>query len=57
MKWFNQTNDPTWGIRADVKDHIVIGGDEEFGGVEFEGETTHNFEFSAGVSFFLGGGM
>lgn len=57
VKWFNQTNDPTWGIRGDVKDHIVMGSDEEVGGVEFEGETTHNFEFSAGVSFFLGGGM
>lgn len=56
VKWFNRTNDPSWAVRADVKDHIVFGGDEEFDGVEFEGETTHNFEFSAGVSFFFGGG-
>lgn len=56
VKWFNRTNDPTWGIRGDVKDHIVFGGDEEVGGIEIEGETTHNFEFTGGISFFFGGG-
>ncbi|MDX1660214.1 MAG: outer membrane beta-barrel protein [Gemmatimonadota bacterium] len=57
VKWFNRVDNPTWGIRADVKDHIIVQGDQEVGAVTVEGETTNNFEFSAGVSFFLGGGM
>lgn len=57
VKWFNNTDNATWGIRADVKDHIVMAGDQEIDGMTIEGETTNNFEFSAGVSFFLGGGM
>lgn len=61
VKWFNETHDPTWGLRADVRDNIIFvsGEDIVVGGetIEGEDETTHNFEFSGGVSFFFGGGM
>lgn len=57
VKWFNRTNDPSWGIRADVKDHIIVGSDQEFDGITVDGQTTNNFEFSGGISFFFGGGM
>lgn len=61
VKWFNRTNDPTWGLRAEVRDNIIFvsGRDVVVGGEVIEGddEVTNNFEFSAGVSFFLGGGM
>lgn len=61
IKWFNRTNDPTWGIRAEVRDNIIFvsGQDVAMGGgvVETDDEVTNNLEFSAGVSFFFGGGM
>lgn len=60
VKWFNRTFDPSWGIRAEVRDNVVFVGDDEIviDGVpiEIEGETTHNIEISGGVSFFFGGG-
>lgn len=55
IKWFNRTNDPNWAIRAEVRDNIIFIGDEEVNGETFEGETTNNFEISAGVSFLFGG--
>lgn len=48
IKWFNATYDPTWGIRADVKDQIIHSSDPS--------DTTNNVEFSGGISFFFGGG-
>lgn len=33
-------NDPSWALRADVRDNVIFGQ-----------ETTHNWEFSAGVSW------
>lgn len=58
IKWFNRTNDSTWGLRAEVRDNIIFAEGFEFadGAVEEDTEATHNFEFSGGVSFFFGGG-
>lgn len=49
VKWFNRTNDPDWGVRAELRDNIIF--------VETADDTdaTNNFEFSGGVSFFFGG--
>ncbi len=48
-KWLNHADDPSWGVRADVKDHIMHLGEIH------SGNSTNNMEFSAGVSFFFGG--
>ncbi len=59
IKWFNETNSPTWAIRAEVRDNIVFATaeDENGGGVFENDETLNNIEISAGVSFFFGGVM
>lgn len=52
VKWFNRTDAPGWGLRFDVRDNIIA---LDAGGVSVGDETTHNIEFSGGVSLFLGG--
>ena len=49
IKWFNRPADPSWGIRAELRDNIIwfetAGGDTD---------PTNNFEISGGVSFLFG---
>lgn len=49
IKWFNQPADPSWGIRAELRDNIIWF--EDGGG---ETDATNNFEISGGVSILLG---
>ena len=49
IKIFNRPADPTWGIRAEVRDNIIWF--ERGGG---ETDATNNFEISGGVSFLFG---
>ena len=48
FKWLSHPAVPSWGIRADIRDHIVHG-DESEG----EDNIQNNWEFSGGVSFFF----
>lgn len=50
IKWFDRPADPSWGIRAELRDNIIwwergSGGDND---------PTNNFEISGGVSLLLG---
>ncbi|MFN2383291.1 MAG: outer membrane beta-barrel protein [Gemmatimonadota bacterium] len=56
LKWFNRTNDPSWALRADVRDNIIFR--ETFDADEEDStgsEATNNFELSGGLSFLFGG--
>lgn len=50
VKWFDRPANPSWGIRAELRDNIIWwergGGDDN--------DPTNNFEISGGVSLFLG---
>jgi hypothetical protein len=48
LKWLSDPAVPSWGIRGDIRDHIVHG-DESEG----EDNIQNNWEFSGGVSFFF----
>lgn len=62
VEWVDDPADPTWSIRMDVRDHIIFGSDgEEVApgsdgqpAVDFQNDTTNNWEYTAGVSFFIG---
>jgi hypothetical protein len=49
IKWFDRLTDPTWGIRAELRDNIIW-----FEGGGGETDATNNFEISGGVSFLFG---
>lgn len=50
VKWFQRTTDQNWGLRFEVRDNIIqVSGDGDE-----EDATTHNIEFSGGLSFFFG---
>jgi hypothetical protein len=49
IKWFDRPADPSWGIRAELRDNIIW---LEHGGGETD--ATNNFEISGGVSFLFG---
>jgi hypothetical protein len=49
IKWFDRPTDPSWGIRAELRDNIIWF--EDGGG---ETDATNNFEISGGVSFLFG---
>jgi hypothetical protein len=49
VKWFNRPANPSWGIRAELRDNIIWF--EDGGG---ETDATNNFEISGGVSLLLG---
>jgi hypothetical protein len=50
IKWFDRPTDPSWGIRAELRDNIIW-----FEGGGGETDATNNFEISGGVSFLFGG--
>lgn len=49
IKWFDRPANPSWGIRAELRDNIIWF--EDGGG---DSDATNNFEISAGVSFLFG---
>jgi hypothetical protein len=49
IKWFDRLADPSWGIRAELRDNIIWL--EDGGG---ETDATNNFEISGGVSLLFG---
>jgi hypothetical protein len=49
IKWFDRPANPSWGIRAELRDNIIWF--EDSGG---ETDATNNFEISGGVSLLLG---
>jgi hypothetical protein len=49
IKWFDRPADPSWGIRAELRDNIIW-----FEGGGGETDATNNFEISGGVSFLFG---
>jgi len=49
IKWFDRPANPSWGIRAELRDNIIW---LESGGGDTD--PTNNFEVSGGVSFLLG---
>lgn len=49
IKWFDRPANPSWGIRAELRDNIIWF--EDAGG---ETDATNNFEISGGVSLLLG---
>lgn len=46
IKWFDRPADPSWGIRAELRDNIIWWGVDD--------DPTNNFEISGGVSFLFG---
>ena len=46
IKWFDRPADPSWGIRAELRDNIIWWGPGD--------DATNNFEISGGVSFLFG---
>jgi hypothetical protein len=57
VKWLHRTDDPSWAIRADVRDNIYFGeGFDPDTGNSIGTEAQHNIELSGGVSFLFGGG-
>lgn len=46
IKWFDRPADPSWGIRAELRDNIIWWGPDD--------DPTNNFEISGGVSFLFG---
>lgn len=46
IKWFDRPADPSWGIRAELRDNIIWWGPGD--------DPTNNFEISGGVSFLFG---
>jgi hypothetical protein len=46
IKWFDRPADPSWGIRAELRDNIIWWGRDD--------DPTNNFEISGGVSFLFG---
>ena len=55
IKWVNDADDPTWGLRIDGKDHIVFVETFDFEEQDEDKEATNTWEVSAGLSFFFGG--
>jgi hypothetical protein len=51
IKWANRPSDANWGVRAEFRDNIIVLSDVL--GVEGFDDTTHNFEFSGGFSYFI----
>ncbi len=47
VKWLNQPSQPSWAIRGEIRDNIIFRDTGE------DTETTNNWEFSGGVSFFF----
>lgn len=50
IKWASRS-DASWGVRAEFRDNIILLNDVL--GVEGSDETTHNFEFSGGLTYFI----
>lgn len=48
FKWLNDARVPAWAIRADIRDHLIFG-DEDEG----EDNLQNNWEVSGGVSYFF----
>lgn len=46
VKWFDRPADPSWGIRAELRDNIIWWGPSD--------DPTNNFEISGGVSLLFG---
>lgn len=49
VKWFNSPSNPSWAIRGEVRDNIIFHGNDGEAG----DDTSNNWEFSGGVSFFF----
>lgn len=49
IKWYNRSADPSWGVRAEVRDNIIWGED-----ANGDSDPSNNFEISGGVSFLFG---
>jgi hypothetical protein len=49
IKWFDRPADPSWGIRAELRDNIIWVED-----VRGDTDPTNNFEISGGVSLLFG---
>lgn len=43
VKWLNRPSQPSWAIRGEIRDNIIF----------FDEDTSNNWEFSGGVSFFF----
>lgn len=58
LRFNNDAEDPTWGLRIDAKDHLIWRDDIDIVDPQpIEGtELKNNFELSGGISFFFGGG-
>lgn len=57
LKFLDDAVDPAWGFRVDARDNIIWNEttfDAEQG--DFDEEASNNWELSAGISFFFGGG-
>lgn len=52
LRWYNRVDNPSWAIRGDVRDNIILF-DNQFDPQEGDEDTkaTHNIELSGGVSF------
>lgn len=59
LRFNNDAEDPRWGVRVDVKDHLIWRDDVDIADpqpVDAGTEVKNNFELSGGISFFFGGG-
>ncbi len=55
FKWFSRTTRQSWALRAEVRDNIIWHDRLDIEDRDVDPEATHNFELSAGISFFFGG--
>lgn len=56
LKILNRAVDPSWGLRFDARDNIVFLDDTDVLGQTRSDDIAHMPDFSAGLSFFFGGG-
>ncbi len=54
LKILNDPDDPSWGVRVDVRDHLTFHDQINSDG-EKKSVSDNNFELSGGISFFFGG--
>jgi opacity protein-like surface antigen len=54
LKWFSRTTRQSWALRAEFRDNIIWRDRFDRDDRDVDPEATHNFELSAGISFFFG---
>ncbi|MFN2383294.1 MAG: thrombospondin type 3 repeat-containing protein, partial [Gemmatimonadota bacterium] len=56
LRFLNREVDPSWALRIDARDNIIFVDQFDTEEEDTDKEPTNNFELTAGLSFFFGGG-